>query len=154
MLQWILKLSQPEMAHGMCSFSLLQGHLPSHIILTFSLSSVHYSQQSLELIVINSAGMQVFTYRSLTKLVSRCRYDVSAFIDKRNLDTDLPEVKVRFAGFGSEEDEWVNITNAVRQRSLPCETTECVAVLPGDLILCFQVRALNLINYVHNSISQ
>lgn len=65
-------------------------------------------------------------------------YDVSAFIDKRNLDTDLPEVKVRFAGFGSEEDEWVNITNAVRQRSLPCETTECVAVLPGDLILCFQ----------------
>lgn len=46
---------------------------------------------------------------------------------------------MRFAGFGSEEDEWVNITTAVRQRSLPCEATECVAVLPGDLILCFQV---------------
>lgn len=82
-----------------------------------------------------------------------CRYDVSAFIDKRKLDTSEPEVKVRFAGFGSEEDEWVNIANAVRQRSLPCETTECVAVLPGDLILCFQVCVLNLMTYVQNCIS-
>ena len=60
---------------------------------------------------------------------------------------------MRFAGFGSEEDEWVSIANAVRQRSLPCETTECVAVLPGDLILCFQVCALHLINYVCQCIS-
>lgn len=49
------------------------------------------------------------------------------------------EVQVRFAGFGPEEDEWVNIKKHVRQRSLPCEASECVAVLPGDLILCFQV---------------
>lgn len=49
------------------------------------------------------------------------------------------EVQVRFAGFGAEEDEWVNIKRHVRQRSLPCEASECVAVLPGDLILCFQV---------------
>jgi hypothetical protein len=49
------------------------------------------------------------------------------------------EVRVRFSGFGSEEDEWVNVRSAVRQRSLPCEASECVAVLPGDLILCFQV---------------
>ncbi|OMO74933.1 putative DNA binding protein [Corchorus capsularis] len=49
-----------------------------------------------------------------------------------------PEVQVRFAGFGPEEDEWVNIRKHVRQRSLPCEASECVAVLPGDLILCFQ----------------
>lgn len=47
---------------------------------------------------------------------------------------------VRFAGFGAEEDEWVNVRKHVRQRSLPCESSECVAVLPGDLILCFQVR--------------
>lgn len=46
---------------------------------------------------------------------------------------------VRFAGFGAEEDEWVNIRRHIRQRSLPCESSECVAVLPGDLILCFQV---------------
>lgn len=47
---------------------------------------------------------------------------------------------VRFAGFGPEEDEWVNILKHIRQRSLPCESSECVAVLPGDLILCFQVQ--------------
>jgi hypothetical protein len=47
---------------------------------------------------------------------------------------------VRFAGFGAEEDEWVNVKTSVRLRSLPCEATECVAVLPGDLILCFQVH--------------
>lgn len=49
------------------------------------------------------------------------------------------EVLVRFAGFGSEEDEWVNVRKNIRPRSLPCESSECVAVLPGDLILCFQV---------------
>lgn len=49
------------------------------------------------------------------------------------------EVLVRFAGFGPEEDEWINVRRNVRPRSLPCESSECVAVLPGDLILCFQV---------------
>jgi hypothetical protein len=49
------------------------------------------------------------------------------------------EVRVRFVGFGAEEDEWVNVRKCVRQRSLPCESSECVAVLSGDLILCFQV---------------
>uniref|UniRef100_A0A453RH51 SAWADEE domain-containing protein n=1 Tax=Aegilops tauschii subsp. strangulata TaxID=200361 RepID=A0A453RH51_AEGTS len=48
------------------------------------------------------------------------------------------EVKVRFSGFGPEEDEWINVRKCVRLRSLPCESAECVAVLPGDLILCFQ----------------
>ncbi|KAG7031050.1 Protein SAWADEE HOMEODOMAIN-like 2 [Cucurbita argyrosperma subsp. argyrosperma] len=48
------------------------------------------------------------------------------------------EVLVRFAGFGSDEDEWVNVRRNIRPRSLPCESSECVAVLPGDLILCFQ----------------
>lgn len=51
------------------------------------------------------------------------------------------EVRVRFSGFGAEEDEWINVRKCVRQRSLPCEATECVAVLPGDLILCFQVSS-------------
>lgn len=53
------------------------------------------------------------------------------------------EVKVRFSGFGPEEDEWINVRKCVRLRSLPCESAECVAVLPGDLILCFQVVILN-----------
>ncbi|KAG5546170.1 hypothetical protein RHGRI_018370 [Rhododendron griersonianum] len=65
-------------------------------------------------------------------------YDVAMFLSHRSLETGEPDVKVRFAGFGPEEDEWVNVRKHVRQRSLPCESSECVAVLPGDLILCFQ----------------
>ncbi|PWA62102.1 homeodomain-like, SAWADEE domain protein [Artemisia annua] len=65
-------------------------------------------------------------------------YDVSTFLSHRAIDTGDPEVLVRFAGFGAEEDEWVNVRKNVRQRSLPCEASECVAVLSSDLILCFQ----------------
>ncbi|XP_068649879.1 protein SAWADEE HOMEODOMAIN HOMOLOG 2-like [Aristolochia californica] len=65
-------------------------------------------------------------------------YDVASFISHRMFETGDPEVRVRFSGFGAEEDEWVNVRKCVRQRSLPCETTECVVVLQGDLILCFQ----------------
>ncbi|KAM0856370.1 hypothetical protein ACQ4PT_049185 [Festuca glaucescens] len=65
-------------------------------------------------------------------------YDVAAFLSHRLFETGDPEVRVRFSGFGAEEDEWINVRKCVRQRSLPCEATECVAVLPGDLILCFQ----------------
>ncbi|KAL4310729.1 hypothetical protein GQ457_01G004200 [Hibiscus cannabinus] len=65
-------------------------------------------------------------------------YDVAAFLSHRYMETGDPEVQVRFAGFGPEEDEWINVRKHVRQRSLPCEASECVAVLPGDLVLCFQ----------------
>ncbi|KAI3918441.1 hypothetical protein MKX01_041761 [Papaver californicum] len=65
-------------------------------------------------------------------------YDVAAFISHKMFETGDPEVRVRFAGFGAEEDEWINVRKHVRQRSLPCEASECVAVLAGDLILCFQ----------------
>ncbi|KAJ7948703.1 Protein SAWADEE HOMEODOMAIN-like 2 [Quillaja saponaria] len=65
-------------------------------------------------------------------------YDVANFLSHRYLETSDPEVLVRFSGFGPEEDEWINIQRHVRPRSLPCESSECVAVLPGDLILCFQ----------------
>ncbi|KAH6795667.1 hypothetical protein C2S51_036653 [Perilla frutescens var. frutescens] len=65
-------------------------------------------------------------------------YDVASFLSHRSLESGDPEAMVRFAGFGPEEDEWVNIRKHIRQRSLPCESSECVAVLPGDLILCFQ----------------
>ncbi|XP_022848451.1 protein SAWADEE HOMEODOMAIN HOMOLOG 2 isoform X1 [Olea europaea var. sylvestris] len=66
------------------------------------------------------------------------RYDVATFLSHRSLETGDPEVLVRFSGFGPEEDEWVNVLKNVRQRSLPCESSECAAVLQGDLILCFQ----------------
>ncbi|OWM88626.1 hypothetical protein CDL15_Pgr002393 [Punica granatum] len=65
-------------------------------------------------------------------------YDVATFLTHRHLETGNPEVLVRFSGFGVDEDEWINIRQHVRQRSLPCEASECVAVLPGDVILCFQ----------------
>ncbi|KAM5586157.1 protein SAWADEE HOMEODOMAIN HOMOLOG 2 [Rosa sericea] len=65
-------------------------------------------------------------------------YDVANFLSHRHLEGGDPDVLVRFSGFGPEEDEWVNVRKHVRQRSLPCESSECVAVLPGDLILCFQ----------------
>ncbi|KAK8949976.1 hypothetical protein KSP40_PGU016709 [Platanthera guangdongensis] len=65
-------------------------------------------------------------------------YDVSVFLAHRKAETDDPEVRVRFTGFGVEEDEWINVRRCVRQRSLPCENVECIALLPGDLILCFQ----------------
>ncbi|CAA2938700.1 SAWADEE HOMEODOMAIN HOMOLOG 2 isoform X1 [Olea europaea subsp. europaea] len=65
-------------------------------------------------------------------------YDVATFLSHRSLETSDLEVLVRFSGFGPEEDEWVNVLKNVRQRSLPCESSECAAVLQGDLILCFQ----------------
>ncbi|KAK7244223.1 hypothetical protein RIF29_39042 [Crotalaria pallida] len=65
-------------------------------------------------------------------------YDVTTFLSHRYLETRDPEVLVRFAGFGPAEDEWINVRKNVRPRSLPCESSECVIVLPGDLILCFQ----------------
>uniref|UniRef100_A0A0E0LBP5 Homeobox domain-containing protein n=1 Tax=Oryza punctata TaxID=4537 RepID=A0A0E0LBP5_ORYPU len=68
-------------------------------------------------------------------------YDVAAFLSHRLFESGDPEVRVRFSGFGAEEDEWINVRKCVRQRSLPCESTECVAVLPGDLILCFQAKS-------------
>ncbi|CAL0310172.1 unnamed protein product [Lupinus luteus] len=65
-------------------------------------------------------------------------YDVANFLSHRNLETTDPEVLVRFAGFGAAEDEWINVKRNVRPRSLPCESSECIAVIPGDLVLCFQ----------------
>ena len=50
------------------------------------------------------------------------------------------EVQVCFAGFPEDESEWVNARTSVRQRSLPCESSECVLVLPNDIVLTFQVR--------------
>ncbi|KAL9248578.1 sawadee homeodomain homolog 2-like protein [Drosera capensis] len=65
-------------------------------------------------------------------------YDVQRFLSHRYVETGDPEVLVRFVGFGTGEDEWINVRRNIRPRSLPCESTECVVVLPGDLILCFQ----------------
>lgn len=46
---------------------------------------------------------------------------------------------MRFIGFGSDEDEWVNVKESVRERSLGLEHSECHTLKVGDLVLCFQV---------------
>ncbi|OMO94134.1 hypothetical protein CCACVL1_06144 [Corchorus capsularis] len=67
-------------------------------------------------------------------------YDVDAFLNHRILSSGEAEVLVRFAGFGAEEDEWVSVKDAVRERSIPFEHTECHKVKVGDLLLCLQER--------------
>ncbi|PIA42755.1 hypothetical protein AQUCO_02000303v1 [Aquilegia coerulea] len=71
-------------------------------------------------------------------------YDVAHFLTHRVLNSGEPEVRVRFVGFGSEEDEWVNVKTGVRERSLPLESSECHKVNVGDLVLCFH-RSSNLL---------
>lgn len=63
-------------------------------------------------------------------------YDVRTFLEHRILDSG-PEVRVRFAGYGPEDDEWVDVRSAVRQRSLACEESDCTSIFPGEMVLCF-----------------
>ncbi|KAK1289409.1 Bet1-like SNARE 1-1 [Acorus calamus] len=65
-------------------------------------------------------------------------YDVASFLTHRVHSSGEYEVLVRYVGYGAEEDEWVNVKNAVRERSLPLEPSECCNVKVGDLVLCFQ----------------
>ncbi|KAJ7958835.1 Protein SAWADEE HOMEODOMAIN like [Quillaja saponaria] len=74
-------------------------------------------------------------------------YDVDMFLTHRFLGNDESEVRVRFVGFGADEDEWVNIKRAVRERSVPMEQTECHKVKVGDIVLCFQERRDQAIYY-------
>ncbi|XP_057437301.1 protein SAWADEE HOMEODOMAIN HOMOLOG 2-like [Lotus japonicus] len=52
----------------------------------------------------------------------------------------LDEVLVRYVGFGKVEDEWVNVKNEMRERSIPLEPSDCPKVKDGDLVLCFLER--------------
>ncbi|XP_011081760.1 protein SAWADEE HOMEODOMAIN HOMOLOG 1 isoform X1 [Sesamum indicum] len=67
-------------------------------------------------------------------------YDVDTFLSHRFLSTGEIEVRVRYVGFGAEEDEWVNIRDSVRERSVALEHSECRKVKVGDLVVCFQER--------------
>lgn len=67
-------------------------------------------------------------------------YDVAAFINYRITSSAELEVRVRFAGFDKDDDEWVNVKWGVRQRSIPLEPSECDRVKVGDLVLCFRVE--------------
>ncbi|KAK8637867.1 hypothetical protein V6N13_136325 [Hibiscus sabdariffa] len=74
-------------------------------------------------------------------------YDVDTFVSHRCISPSEAEVLVRFAGFGAEEDEWVNVKGAVRERSIPFEHFECHKVVVGDLVLCLQERRDQSIYY-------
>ena len=65
----------------------------------------------------------------------------SGKVDFKLLDVvmKLKEVRVRYAGFSKSQDEWMNVKEDVRERSIPLVPTECGKVKEGDLILCFQV---------------
>ncbi|XP_051135825.1 protein SAWADEE HOMEODOMAIN HOMOLOG 1-like [Andrographis paniculata] len=65
-------------------------------------------------------------------------FDVAAFLNYKVLCSGEVFVRVRFAGFGKEEDEWVSLKDAVRERSIPLEHSECERVNVGDLILCYK----------------
>ncbi|XP_011092402.1 protein SAWADEE HOMEODOMAIN HOMOLOG 1 isoform X2 [Sesamum indicum] len=67
-------------------------------------------------------------------------YDVDTFLSHRFLRSGDIEVYVRYVGFGAEEDEWVNVRNDVRERSVAFEHSECQKVKAGDLVVCFQER--------------
>ncbi|XP_020575245.1 protein SAWADEE HOMEODOMAIN HOMOLOG 1-like [Phalaenopsis equestris] len=67
-------------------------------------------------------------------------YDVSTFLAHRVLSSGEVEVRVRFNGFGPEEDEWVNVRKSVRERSIPMESSECWKVKEGDIVLCFREK--------------
>ncbi|KAL6496998.1 hypothetical protein OROGR_028927 [Orobanche gracilis] len=49
-------------------------------------------------------------------------------------------VRARFSGFGKEEDEWVSVKRAIRERSIPLENSECHKVDIGDLMLCYSLK--------------
>ncbi|XP_044471513.1 protein SAWADEE HOMEODOMAIN HOMOLOG 1-like [Mangifera indica] len=74
-------------------------------------------------------------------------YDVEMFLAHRFISSGEAEVRVRFIGFGAEEDEWVNVKKAVRERSVPVEHSDCHRLKVGDLVLCFQERRDQAIYY-------
>ncbi|TYH36020.1 hypothetical protein ES332_D13G235300v1 [Gossypium tomentosum] len=74
-------------------------------------------------------------------------YDVDMFLSHRVTSSGETEVRVRFVGFGAEEDEWVNVKKAVRGRSIPFEHSECCKVMVGGLVLCLQERRDQSIYY-------
>ncbi|KAK6148811.1 hypothetical protein DH2020_016336 [Rehmannia glutinosa] len=65
-------------------------------------------------------------------------FDVGSFLTYRVLNSGELVVRVRFAGFGKEEDEWVSLKRAIRERSIPLEHSECHKVSVGDLVLCYR----------------
>ncbi|KOM27391.1 hypothetical protein LR48_Vigan406s020100 [Vigna angularis] len=67
-------------------------------------------------------------------------HDVALFLNYRVMCSGELEVRVRYAGFSKEQDEWVNVKQGVRERSIPLAPSECQKLQDGNLILCFLER--------------
>lgn len=74
-------------------------------------------------------------------------YDIEKIVCERILSSGEAEVRVRFVGFGPEDDEWINVKKQLRVRSIPYELEECDRVKVGDLVLCLQERRNHAIYY-------
>lgn len=99
------------------------------------------SNKALQICVTSEGGM----VPDLSKLEFEARsatdgawYDVQTFLTYRLLSSGESEARVRYAGFGAEDDEWVNVKKNIRERSLPIEHSECGKLKVGDLVVCFQ----------------
>ncbi|KAK8581958.1 hypothetical protein V6N12_072158 [Hibiscus sabdariffa] len=110
----------------------------------------HQSSQTLEG-VASQAGEKIPDLSELKFEAKSCKdgawYDVDMFLTHRFLSSGEAEVRVRFVGYGAEDDEWVNVKKAVRERSIPFEHSECNKVAVGDLVLCLQERRDQSIYY-------
>ncbi|KAM7476000.1 hypothetical protein LguiB_023243 [Lonicera macranthoides] len=83
------------------------------------------------------AGLSGMVFEALSSK-DNAWYDVASFLNYRVLHSGELEVRVRFAGFGYEDDEWVNVKRRVRERSVPLEPSDCPMANVGDSLLCFK----------------
>ncbi|KAL1833176.1 hypothetical protein ACET3Z_002827 [Daucus carota] len=67
-------------------------------------------------------------------------YDVEKFVTYRNSRSKQTEARVRFAGYGPEDDEWLNVKECIRECSLGIDHSECQMLKPGNLVVCFQEK--------------
>ncbi|KAK1370119.1 SAWADEE domain-containing protein [Heracleum sosnowskyi] len=67
-------------------------------------------------------------------------YDVEKFVTYRNSRSKQTEARVRFVGYGPEDDEWLNVKESIRECSLGIDHSECQILKPGVHVVCFQEK--------------
>ncbi|XP_057454406.1 protein SAWADEE HOMEODOMAIN HOMOLOG 1-like [Lotus japonicus] len=67
-------------------------------------------------------------------------HDVGTWVNFKYSGTRELEVLVRYAGYDKVDEEWVNVKNEMRERSIPLEPSQCHKVKDGDLAVCLQER--------------
>ncbi|XP_074338105.1 protein SAWADEE HOMEODOMAIN HOMOLOG 1-like isoform X2 [Apium graveolens] len=67
-------------------------------------------------------------------------YDVEKFVTYRTSRSKQTEARVRFVGYGPEDDEWLNVKESIRECSLGIDHSECQILKPGNHVVCFQEK--------------